>query len=133
MSFKQPGAFAFAKVDVFGYTFQCDRMNRVAIMLFYIGKDLPDPFIFQIIFSRSLRFIRNMLQKQTPHYLEMDGNIQFIKLWFLFIQGNNGKEMFPVFSVPWLALVNTHCREHGILDDWFHVFAINSALKKTVN
>ena len=44
MTFKQPGAFTFAKVDVPGNVFE---NNRISVILFNVGKDTAQPVIIR--------------------------------------------------------------------------------------
>ena len=67
MTFKQPGSFTFAKVDVPGNVFEG---NRISVILFNVGKDTAQPVIIRAVFQDILWLIGNVRQKQPPHPLE---------------------------------------------------------------
>ena len=103
------------------------------IIFFYVGQNLLDSVVFQRVFPGSLGFVGNMLQKKPPHGLQADGNVQLIKIRFLFIQINNAEKIFAKRLVPGLTLVDTDGREHRILNDRIYIFAVDSALEKSIN
>jgi len=127
---KQPGTFTFTKVDVPGNVFQG---NGVAVVFLNIGKDLLKPVVIRTVFLGVLGFVGNVGEKQPPHHLQMNGDIQLIKFRLFLIQGNNCKKMLPECTVPGFALINADSRQAGILDHRVHIFAVYGALEKSVD
>ena len=108
MPLKQPGTFTFTKVDVPGNVFQG---NGVAVVFLNIGKDLLKPVVIRTVFLGVLGFVGNVGEKQPPHHLQMNGDIQLIKFRLFLIQGNNCKKMLPECTVPGFALINADSRQ----------------------
>lgn len=130
MTFKQPGAFTFTKVDVPGNVFEG---NRIPVILFNIGKDTAQPVIIRAVFLDILWLIGNVRQKQPPHPLQANDHIQLIELRLFLIKGNDLKQMLTKCTMPGLTLINADTGKPWILKHRIYIPAVYSALKKVVN
>ena len=130
MTFKQPGAFTFAKVDVPGNVFEG---NRISVIIFNVGKDTAQPVIIRAVFLDILWLIGNVRQKQPPHPLQANDHIQLIELRLFLIKGNDLKQMLTKCTMPGLTLINADIGKPWILKHRIYIPAVYSALKKAVN
>lgn len=105
MTFKQPGAFTFAKVDVPGNVFEG---NRISVILFNVGKNTVQPVIIRAVFLDIL---------------------WLIELRLFLIKGNDLKQMLTKCTMPGLTLINADTGKPWILKHRIYIPAVYSALK----